>query len=207
MNKKGWILFGAGHFLHDIIDAIEANNEVVACIVLNQKVDPEILNRIPKDIKVIDIENFKPSNKNYFFGFMNQNKKPLLEKLTKYNLKFANLIHLRAYLAKGVSLGQGNFVGANAVIGPNTKLGNYNIINRLTSIGHDVKIGDLNNFGPGAVVSGRCTLGNNNFLGANSTIIPLTTIKDEITIGAGAVVVDNIDETGTYIGMPARKNA
>ena len=43
-------------------------------------------------------------------------------------------------------MGQGNFVGAGAVLAPNVTLGDFNYINRTASIGHDTRAGSFNHF-------------------------------------------------------------
>ena len=43
------------------------------------------------------------------------------------------------------------------------------------------------------------------FCGAGSTVIDHISICDNVMIGAGAVVVKDIMESGTYVGIPARK--
>jgi len=38
-----------------------------------------------------------------------------------------------------------------------------------------------------------------------TAVINNITIGDGVTVGAGAAVVKNLTETGTYVGVPARK--
>ena len=42
-------------------------------------------------------------------------------------------------------------------------------------------------------------------VGSGSTIIQLVEIAPYTIIGAGAVVVKTIEDSGTYVGVPARK--
>ena len=42
-------------------------------------------------------------------------------------------------------------------------------------------------------------------LGVGSAVKNNVSITSDCTIGAGAVVVDNIEESGTYVGVPAKK--
>ncbi len=101
-------------------------------------------------------------------------------------------------------MGQGNFVGAGAVLAPNVTLGDFNYINRTASIGHDTRAGSFNHFAPGCTVAGRCKIGSRNFFGIRSAIIDNLILGDGITVGAGGVVVRDTLEPGTYIGVPAR---
>jgi sugar O-acyltransferase (sialic acid O-acetyltransferase NeuD family) len=201
---KNWTLFGAGNFLGDILDAIYANGDKVEDIYLNQEVSPEIISKAPKDIRVYNLKDFKPNKNFYLLAFMDPNKEIILEELSKYNLKFENLIHPTAYIAYNVKLGQGNFIGANSVIAAGAILKDFNFINRSCSVGHDTNLKSFNKFGPGATLSSFCNIGNKNFFGANCTLIEKVSIGDEVIIGAGSVVLKDILEKGTYVGVPAR---
>ena len=199
-----WTLFGCGYFINDIIEAIEQNDGIVTHVVLNQKLDKETEAFISQKIKLENIDNFKPSTSHYFFGFMEQSKEPLLQELKKYKITLSNIIHPFSHVARSVIMGKGNYIGPGVVIGPNTQLGHYNIINRNASLGHNVVMKDLNNIGPGAVLTGFATLGSHNFLGANSTVLPKIKVQDNITLGAGGVLTKNALLPGVYIGIPAK---
>ena len=51
----------------------------------------------------------------------------------------------------------------------------------------------------------NCTIGNNVFIGTNAVIREGVKIVDNCIIGAGAVVLKDIIESGTYVGLPAKK--
>jgi sugar O-acyltransferase (sialic acid O-acetyltransferase NeuD family) len=205
MKTKAWTIFGAGNFIHDMIDAIESRGHKAALIVLNMEIDQKIREKTPRSIGIVNLNDFSPSTDFYIFGFINPNKKPFLERLKKFNLSYTNLIHKFSYVAKTVGMGQGNFIGAGVVLAPNVKLGDFNFVNRCASIGHDAEIFHFNHFGPGCTVSGGCKIGNRNFLGTRSALINDITIRDDITVGAGGVVVKDILEAGIYAGVPVRK--
>lgn len=205
MKTKNWTIFGAGNLINDIIDAIESTDQRAAVVVLNMELDKAILEKIPRSIKIIHLNDFAPATDFYFFGFRVPDKKPLLESLKKFNLSYSNLVHKFSYVAKTVEMGQGNFIGAGVVLAPNVKLGDFNFVNRSASIGHGTEILHFNHFGPGCTVAGGCKIGSRNFLGTQSALINNVQIKDDITIGAGGIVVKDILEAGTYAGVPVRK--
>ncbi|MBI4973720.1 acetyltransferase [Candidatus Roizmanbacteria bacterium] len=206
MKKSSWTLFGAGYFIYDIIDAIESRRGIVTHIVLNIPIEKDILKYIPAHVKIVDLKSFKPLTTHFFYGFMDQNKQLLFTQLAKYKLRFDNVIHSFSHVAKGVKMGEGNFVGAGCVIAPQVTLGNTNIVNRMASIGHHTRVGHLNNISPGTVITGRCEIGNNNFFGSSATLLPQLRIKNNITVGAGAVVTKNLELSAIYIGIPARQS-
>jgi serine acetyltransferase len=43
------------------------------------------------------------------------------------------------------------------------------------------------------------------FVGIGASIVNNVSICDDVIIGAGGVVIKDIDEKGTYVGVPARK--
>jgi sugar O-acyltransferase (sialic acid O-acetyltransferase NeuD family) len=195
---KFWTIFGAGNFIYDLIDAIEARGELVANIVLNQ----EIPRTLPR--KTIILKDFEPYSNHYIFGFLDPNKEKYIEELKKFDIEFSNLIHPNAYVSKTVRLGKGNYIGSGAVIGPRVSLGNFNYINRGASVGHETVLKSFNHVGPGAVICGRCDIGSKNYFGAGCVVRDNLIIKDNIKIGMAAALVKDAAEAGVYVGVPAK---
>ena len=52
---------------------------------------------------------------------------------------------------------------------------------------------------------GESTIGKGCYFGLRCTVINRIKITEDCIIGAGTVVVKNIGEKGTYVGVPARK--
>ena len=57
----------------------------------------------------------------------------------------------------------------------------------------------------GAHVAGTVDIGDRTWIGAGATVSNNIRICGDCIVGAGAVVVRNIEETGTYIGVPAKR--
>ena len=119
---------------------------------------------------------------------------------------FPILIHPNAVVAKGVEIGEGSVIMAGAVINPGARLGKGVIVNTSSSIDHDCVVGDYCHVSVGAHLSGTVVVGSGTWIGAGVTISNNVNICGDCMIGAGAVVIKDIDEPGTYIGVPARKN-
>ncbi len=202
--KNSWTIFGLSNFSYDILDAIESNGDEVKYFIRNQDVDEKIVNRVPQNIEIIDLTDFKPSTDKYFIGFMDYRKDALLSELLKFNLRFDNIFHKNSYISHYSTIGFGNFIGANATIAPKVALGDFNFINRNCSVGHHTVIGNRNKTGPGVTICSLCEIEDNNAFGANCTIIPELKIASEVEIGAGAVLTENISESGLYVGIPAK---
>jgi sugar O-acyltransferase (sialic acid O-acetyltransferase NeuD family) len=205
-KTKTWTIFGAGNMICDIIDAIESRGQKAKSVVLNMDLDRKVLDKIPASVEIVKLDEFQPAADYYFFGFVDPDKKPLLRRLQKYNLSFSNVIHKFSYIPRDVEMGQGNYISAGVVLATNIRIGNFNFINRGASIGHDTRIRHYNHFGPGCTIASGCIIGSRNCLYTSSAIIPKVQIKDDVILGAGGVVIADIIEPGTYVGVPARKS-
>ena len=118
--------------------------------------------------------------------------------------KIATLIHPKAIVAQDVKIGRGSVVMAGAIINPDTKIGKGVIINTGSSVDHDCVIGDYGHVSVGAHIAGGVFVGKRCMIGAGATVINGLSICDNCIIGAGAVVVKNLEQSGTYIGVPAK---
>ena len=72
-------------------------------------------------------------------------------------------------------------------------------------VGHDDEIGDYNTLYPGVLLSGDVHLKTETEIGTGSQIIQGLHITDEVIMGAGSTVIEDINEAGTYVGVPVRR--
>lgn len=115
-------------------------------------------------------------------------------------------IHPAATIASlGVEIGEGTVIMAGAVVNACACMGRHCIINTSAVIEHDNLLGDYVHVSPGAVLTGTVTVGDNTHIGAGACVKNNTSITADCVIGAGAVVVRDITEKDTYVGVPARK--
>lgn len=120
--------------------------------------------------------------------------------------KLATLIHPDAVVAGDVVIGAGTVVMAGAVINPGARIGKGCIINTCSSVDHDCKVGDYVHISVGSHLCGTVFVGSGTWIGAGATVSNNVSICSDCMIGAGAVVVNDIQESGTYVGVPARRN-
>ena len=119
--------------------------------------------------------------------------------------KLITLIHPNAVVAEDVVIGAGTVVMAGAVINPGTHIGKGCIINTCSSVDHDCVVSDYAHIAVGSHLCGTVIVGDGTWIGAGATVSNNISICPDCMIGAGAVVVKNIEEAGTYVGVPARK--
>ena len=152
-----------------------------------------------------DIEKWIPEAE-FFVAIGNSYvRESMLTSLLEKQASIATLIHPQACIAECVEIGLGTVVVAGVVINPDTKIGKGVIINTSSSIDHDNVIGDYCHISIGAHLAGTVHVQKRTWIGAGAIVSNNINICEECTIGAGAVVVKDIDEKGTYVGVPARK--
>lgn len=120
--------------------------------------------------------------------------------------RIATLIHPKSIIAKNIAIGQGTVVMAGAILNPCVNIGDGVIINTSSSVDHESIIGSFTHIAVGTHIAGAVKIDEKVFVGAGVTIINNINICSDCTIGAGAVVVKDIEEVGTYIGVPAKNN-
>lgn len=131
-------------------------------------------------------------------------KYSVVKKLYAYGLNYTNLIHPDAKISKFVELGYGNIICSNSFISVNIKIGNHVSINPGCGIGHDVVIGDYASLYWNVTLSGNVKVGEGCEIGSKADIIPERTVGKWSIIGAGAVVIEDIPENSTAVGVPAK---
>lgn len=118
--------------------------------------------------------------------------------------KPATLIHPMAFLASGVEIRDGSYIGPMAVISVNTKIGAHTFIDMHVSIGHDAVLHDFCVVYPGARISGCCRVGEYALVGSNATLLPSTMVGERAVVGACSLASGAIEPDTTILGVPAR---
>ena len=132
-------------------------------------------------------------------------RKKVMENIQALGGKIATLVHPKAVIAKGVTLGEGTVVMAGTVIEPRAQVGKGCIVNTSSSLNHDVVLGDFVHVAVGAHLAGTVKVGDICWIGIGAVIKNNVNVCSQAFIGAGCVVIKDINEVGTYVGVPARR--
>jgi sugar O-acyltransferase (sialic acid O-acetyltransferase NeuD family) len=115
------------------------------------------------------------------------------------------LVHPNSTIGEQVAVGKGTAIMAGVVINSSTKIGNGCIVNTAATIDHDNWIDDYVHISPGVHLAGTVKIGQKSWLGIGAAVSNNVSITSNCKIGAGAVVVKDITEPGTYVGVPVRR--
>ncbi len=132
-------------------------------------------------------------------------RKKIMCQLQGLNASIPVLIHPAAVIGSHVDIGEGTVVMAGAVINPGSVIGKGCIINTCASIDHDCKVNDYAHISVSAHLCGSVCVDESTWIGAGVVVKNNISICSECMIGIGTIVVKDIEETGTYIGVPARR--
>lgn len=155
---------------------------------------------------LLPISQFNPEEYQIMIAIGDSKKRnEIVDKLPKETKYFSFIHPTTLIMDENIQIGKGSFIGAYSILTTNIQIGKHAILNRGNQIGHDCIIGDFFSAMPGAIVSGNVHIGNRVYLGTNSSIIEKKYLLHDIVIGANGVVVDDISEEGTYVGVPVKK--
>lgn len=135
----------------------------------------------------------------------NSTREKIQENLIDKGLSVACLIHPNSIIGIDVEIGIGTVIMAGVVINSSSRIGKGCIINTSCSLDHDNMIEDYVHISPGANLAGTVKVGKRTWIGIGSIVINNVNIIANCKIGAGAVVLKDIDEVGTYFGIPVKK--
>lgn len=119
-------------------------------------------------------------------------------------VKFFNVVHPTAILAKTAQIGLGTFLAANSIVAADARVGNHCIINHAAVVDHDCIVSDFCHISPQSCLGGGVKLGKGVLIGAGAIVLPNIIIADYAVIGAGAVVIKNVAAGVTVVGNPAK---
>lgn len=191
---------GHGRVVADIAKRLEAYSEI-------SFLDDDLEKRMPGYQllgSVREYEKWKDTHE-FIVAVGNCRIRSEIQKKLEENAEIATLVHPNAVLGENVVLGAGTVIMANAVINSASILGKGVIVNTGSTIDHDCRIGNYVHAAPGSHISGTVFIGDRVWIGVGSCIVNNVSICDECVIGAGAAVIADIEEKGTYAGVPAKR--
>ena len=203
-SKKA-VIIGAGPHSSVIAEIFLQNKEYeIVGMIDNESKEPVL--GIPVIGDDGSLKQIFESGVHYAFIAIGSNR--LRERLSRMaaNIGFElmNAISPNAHVSEYARLGKGIAVMAGAIVNPRAILGDGVIVNTNASVDHDCRIGAYVHIAPGCSVSGSTQIGAGSFLGTGSRVIDRITIGKNVTVGAGGVVIHDLPDQCTAVGVPAK---
>lgn len=115
------------------------------------------------------------------------------------------IVHWRSTVGRYVDIGVGSILCPGVVLTTNVTIGKHCLLNLNATVGHDVIIKDYVTLSPGVNISGNCVIQDFCYIGTNASVREKTHIAACSTVGMQSGVVRPIEESGIYLGVPAKR--
>ena len=133
-------------------------------------------------------------------------RKKIAEKLAQNpKIQFPNLILGEAKICEDAELGRGCIISMDTRISTNVQMGDFVFLNMGAGVCHDGRLGDYVTLGPDVRLAGNVTVGSESELGMGTRVIQGITIGARVCTGAGSVVVRELPDDCTAVGVPAKR--
>jgi sugar O-acyltransferase (sialic acid O-acetyltransferase NeuD family) len=156
-------------------------------------------------------DHFAPSEYSFYaatnYSAMNALRKRFYAEARTKGYLPASYISSRAFVWRNVQLGEHCFIFEDNTVQPFVKIGNNVILWSGNHIGHHSVINDHVFVSSHVVVSGFCGIGDSSFMGVNSTVANNVLIGNNCIVGAGALVLSNVEDDQTVVGIWRKRGA
>lgn len=199
---KKLILVGAGGHSKSVADSIEKSQYKLCGFIDENKIGKHLGLPIYGTC-IEDVPNYREFC--YFVSIGNvEYRKMWFDRIIDKGLDVINIIDSSAIISSNTRIGIGNFIGKMAVINADAEIGNNNVINTRALIEHECKVGSHNHLSTNSVINGNVVVEDNVFMGSSSVCNGQLKIGHDSIIGSGSVIIDDVPEKTTVVGVPAR---
>jgi sugar O-acyltransferase (sialic acid O-acetyltransferase NeuD family) len=168
-------------------------------------------------------------NKKEYLGYKIYNSFDVIKDLNKFNFAIAigdnfkrQQLHLRiskkfpdinfpfikhpsSVVSKSALLGKGVILMPNTIVGANSKIGDFCVLDNQSCLGHDSVMQNFSRLGPGSVTGGSVTIGVRSMIAMNSSIKQGIKVEDDCVLGASSYLDKNLPKNIVAYGTPAIK--
>lgn len=124
--------------------------------------------------------------------------------VSQWGFEPMTLVDPVATIGTDIRLGPGAIICSGARLETNIDTGRHVHISENCTVGHDASLADYVTVFPQAAIAGNVHIGAGTTVGTQSAIIQGLGVGAEVMIGAGAVVIRDVPDNVTAVGVPAR---
>lgn len=117
---------------------------------------------------------------------------------------FPSLVHSSAVISNFTRVGSGSVVMPLALVGPNTEIQKFCIINSNASIDHDGAMGNFSSLAPGAILGGSVSIGERSAISIGAVIKHSINVGSDSVLGANSYLNENLGDCYIAYGNPAK---
>lgn len=128
----------------------------------------------------------------------------LLDELKLHGFELPVIRHPSSVVAADVVLGEGSVVLAGVIINSGVKIGRGCIVNTGAIVDHDCILSSGVHVCPGVSMAGEVVVGALSWIGIGAVVMQQRKIGEQTTVGAGAVVIRDVPDNVTVVGVPAK---
>jgi sugar O-acyltransferase (sialic acid O-acetyltransferase NeuD family) len=200
---RSWVVFGAGGHARSVIDVIERRGERVAAVVGEPRGGTWRHRLLTDEAEGLDLAVEGGHGAVPAIG-ASAPRLGVVAALVARGWRGPTLVAATATVAPDVEPGPGTVILEHAHVGPASRVGTAVIVNTGAVVEHDCTVGDGVHLGPGAYLLGAAHVGERSFIGSGARVLPGVRVGADVTVGAGAVVVADVPDGATVVGIPAR---
>ncbi len=119
-------------------------------------------------------------------------------------ISYPSIIAPSAEVSPYVKLGIGTVIMNQSLLTVDINVGDFFLCNYGCTVGHDCQFDDFVTLNPGAHISGAVHIGECSSVGVGASVLQGLSIGKNSMIGAGAVLINEIGDDLTVVGIPAR---
>jgi UDP-perosamine 4-acetyltransferase len=134
----------------------------------------------------------------------NHPRRQYFRKVAEAGFELVNAVHPSSTVSATAKLGRNIVIAAGAVVSTEAQLADSVIVNTSAVVDHECQIGQAVHICPGAMLAGRVSVGDETFIGMGCNIIQCLRIGARAVVGAGAVVIGDVPDEATVVGVPAK---
>ena len=206
---KRLILIGSGFHSKIVYDEIlrQKKYKVLGYLSNDNKKNHKI-----KKIKYLGkLDNLKKLKLKNFFCIIAIGQGDIREKVLReinklgIKIKWGKIISNDAIISPNTKIGEGSVIISGSIINVGTKIGIHCLINTGSSIDHDNHFKDFSGCGPRTITGGNVNIGKGSYIGLGSVVKNNIKILDNTIIGASSLVLKNCKKNSIYFGSPAKR--